>query len=79
MEYEQLFPNSISLPQELVPLLVDSRVCEYASLKKNGTPETYIHWSPGQERTGAPSMSPQRARGIFNLIHKLIQVARRES
>ena len=31
--------NSIGLPQDLVPLLMDG-VCEYASLKKNGTPIT---------------------------------------
>jgi hypothetical protein len=32
--------NAIDLPQELVPVLMESGVCEYASLKKNGTPIT---------------------------------------
>jgi hypothetical protein len=33
------FINSIGLPQDLVPLLMDG-VCEYASIKKDGTPIT---------------------------------------
>lgn len=34
------FSNAIGLPEELVPILVDNLVCEYASLKKDGTPIT---------------------------------------
>lgn len=34
------FSNALGLPAELVPLLVDSWTCEYASLKTNGTPVT---------------------------------------
>jgi hypothetical protein len=49
MESETLFSNKIGLPQELVPHLVDSWVCEYASIKKNGTPVTLplVPW-PGE-------------------------------
>jgi len=32
--------NQIGLPPELVPLLMNSYVCEYASIKKDGTPIT---------------------------------------
>jgi hypothetical protein len=44
------FSNEIGLPQELVPLLVNSWVCEYASFKKNGSPVTYplVPW-PGED------------------------------
>lgn len=32
--------NKINLPEEVVPLLMDSLVCEYASIKRDGTPIT---------------------------------------
>ena len=41
MENDLSFSNALGLPEELVPLLVDSWSCEYASLKKNGTPITH--------------------------------------
>ncbi len=41
MERDLSFSNALGLPEELIPLLVDSWACEYASLKKNGTPVTY--------------------------------------
>jgi hypothetical protein len=41
MESYLSFSNALGLPEELVPILVDSWACEYASLKKNGTPITY--------------------------------------
>jgi hypothetical protein len=34
------FTNTIGLPDELVPILTDNWSCEYASLKRNGTPVT---------------------------------------
>ncbi len=34
------FTNTIGLPDELVPILVKNWACEYASIKKNGTPIT---------------------------------------
>jgi hypothetical protein len=40
MEDELTFSNAIGLPEELVPTLVRSHVCEYASIKKDGTPIT---------------------------------------
>jgi hypothetical protein len=39
MQSEQTSINTIGLPQDLVPLLMEG-VCEYASLKKDGTPIT---------------------------------------
>ena len=41
MDSDLSFPNALGLPEELIPLLMDSWSCEYASLKKNGTPVTY--------------------------------------
>ncbi len=50
MEHELVFSNVIGLPEELVPLLVDNWACEYASLKKNGTPITVPLLSfPGED------------------------------
>jgi hypothetical protein len=50
MENDLSFPNELGLPEELVPLLMDSWACEYASLKKNGTPITYPLLSfPGKD------------------------------
>jgi hypothetical protein len=40
MEEQLPFSNAIELPEELVPTLVHSYVCEYASIKKDGTPIT---------------------------------------
>ena len=42
--------NTIALPLELIPLLTDSWVCEYASIRKNGTPVTHplLPW-PGED------------------------------
>ena len=40
MEHELSFSNELSLPEELVPILVDNWACEYSSIKKNGTPIT---------------------------------------
>jgi hypothetical protein len=34
------YENPLGLPDELVPLLVDSAVCEYASIRVDGTPVT---------------------------------------
>ncbi|MEJ2305353.1 MAG: pyridoxamine 5'-phosphate oxidase family protein [Anaerolineales bacterium] len=42
MDGELLFSNAIGLPEELVPTLVNSYVCEYASIKKDGTPITSL-------------------------------------
>ena len=41
MESILSFSNTLGLPEELIPILMDSWACEYASLKKNGTPITY--------------------------------------
>ena len=50
MERDLSFSNALSLPEELVPLLVDNWACEYASLKKNGTPITIPLLSfPGED------------------------------
>jgi hypothetical protein len=50
MERDLSFSNALGLPEELVPLLVDSWACEYASLKKNGTPITHPLLSfPGED------------------------------
>ncbi len=50
MERDLSFSNALSLPEELVPLLVDNWACEYASLKKNGTPITVPLLSfPGED------------------------------
>jgi hypothetical protein len=50
MESDLSFSNALGLPEELVPILVDSWACEYASLKKNGTPITYPLISfPGED------------------------------
>lgn len=44
------FSNELGLPEELVPILVDNWACEYASLKKNGTPITIPLLSfPGED------------------------------
>lgn len=40
MDIEFSFSNRIGLPEELVPVLVNSQVCEYASIKRDGTPIT---------------------------------------
>ena len=40
MENRVSFNNKLSLPDELVPLLANSLVCEYASIKRDGTPVT---------------------------------------
>ena len=40
MNNEFTFSNRIGLPEELVPVLVNSLVCEYASIKRDGTPIT---------------------------------------
>lgn len=40
MDDELTFSNAIGLPEELVPTLVRSHVCEYASIKIDGTPIT---------------------------------------
>lgn len=40
MGNEFTFSNRIGLPEELVPVLVNSQVCEYASIKRDGTPIT---------------------------------------
>ncbi len=50
MEHEPLFTNTIALPPELIPLLTDSWVCEYSSIRKNGTPVTHplLPW-PGED------------------------------
>ena len=50
MERNLSFSNALGLPEELVPLLVDNWACEYASLKKNGTPITVPLLSfPGED------------------------------
>lgn len=50
MERSPSFSNALGLPEELVPLLVDNWACEYASLKKNGTPITIPLLSfPGED------------------------------
>lgn len=50
MECNFSFSNALGLPDELVPLLVDNWACEYASLKKNGTPITVPLLSfPGED------------------------------
>ncbi len=50
MERNLSFSNALGLPEELVPLLVDNWACEYASLKKNGTPITIPLLSfPGED------------------------------
>jgi hypothetical protein len=42
------FNNALGLPEELIPLLANSLVCEYASVKRDGTPITSpIIPSPG--------------------------------
>ncbi|UCD99441.1 MAG: hemerythrin [Chloroflexota bacterium] len=44
------FNNEIDLPEELVPLLMSSLVCEYASIKRDGTPITSpLIPNPGQD------------------------------
>jgi hypothetical protein len=40
MGNELSFSNAIELPDDLVPTLIKSQVCEYASIKKDGTPIT---------------------------------------
>jgi len=40
MVHDLSYSNALGLPEELVPLLVENWACEYASLKKNGTPIT---------------------------------------
>lgn len=40
MGIEFTFSNRIGLPEEIVPVLVNSLVCEYASIKRDGTPIT---------------------------------------
>ncbi len=50
MDNRVSFNNVIGLPNELVPLLVKSLVCEYASIKRDGTPITSpLIPSPGKE------------------------------
>ena len=40
MSNELAFTNTLGLPQELVPIMINNLVCEYSSLKKHGTPIT---------------------------------------